>query len=61
MGWSDPFGQGDLQVNKVEGLRERLLKTFIRENNPVLLGSVNQLCLICLQLGEERSQLVCNP
>lgn len=33
--------------------REALSKTLIRENNPVFVVSVNQLCLICLQLGEK--------
>lgn len=48
-----PSGQGDLQVKKVGGLREDLSKTLMREHNPVFLVSVNQLCLICLQLGKK--------
>lgn len=50
---ADPSGQGDLQVNKVGGLREDLSKNLRRERNPVFLVSVNQRCLICLQLGKK--------
>lgn len=56
LGWGskDSIGTVICKRMKWEGSEKRALSnTPIRENNPVFFISVNQLCLICLQLGEK--------
>lgn len=53
LGTKDSLGTAICRRIKWEGSKRALSKTPFRENNPVFSVSVNQLCLICLQLGEK--------